>query len=121
MRNLREYQTNTRTAASPPLPAPERGEQARRDPAAARQAQPIAISRTLGRVVVTIQVGLDRDITSVLRQVLVDLVDNQGNLDVALEFRSASPIAVASVELIADVAERVRLRGGALSVNRRSG
>ena len=53
-----------------------------------------------------------------LRQLLVDLVDNQGNLDVALEFLGTSSIAIESVELIADVAERVRGHGGALSISR---
>ena len=104
-----------------PQPRPEEqataATSASRDPAFAERAQPVAISRALGRVVVTIQAGLDGDINSMLRQVLVDLVDNQGNLDIALEFRGTSPIAVESVELIANVAERVRRRGGALIVN----
>ena len=139
MHNPREDQTHTRTASTPPLPdasAPDSrstetiaqqqrsGEQATEtaglssDPAMAEQGQPIAISRALGRVIVTIQAGLDGNIATALHQVLVDLVDNQGNLDVALEFRSVSPIAVESVALIAEIAERVRLHGGMLSVNR---
>jgi hypothetical protein len=79
--------------------------------------EPIAISRDLGRVIVIVHAALDREMASVLRPLLVDLVDNQGNLDLALEFRSESPIAVENVGLIADVADRVRLRGGAFSVN----
>lgn len=71
-----------------------------------------------GKVVVTIQGRVDRDIASVLHQLLVDLVDNQGNLDVALEFRGTSSIAVESLELIANAAKRVRGRGGALSISR---
>jgi hypothetical protein len=80
--------------------------------------EPIAISRTLGRVIVTVHAALDREMASVLRPLLVDLVDNQGNLDIALELRGASSVAVENVGLIADLADRVQLRGGTLSVNR---
>lgn len=81
------------------------------------QPRSIAISRALGKVIVTIQGRVDRDITSVLRELLVDLVDNQGNLDVALEFLGTSSIAVETAELIANAARRIRARGGALSIS----
>jgi hypothetical protein len=119
MRNLRQNPTNPRTASSATVSHPYRPDSDRRrcDPAMAGRAQPIAISRSLGRVVVTVQACVDRDAASALHRSLVDLVDNQGNLDVALEFRAASPIARETIELIVEIAERVRRRGGTLTVN----
>ena len=106
-----EHQPRSEGQATPPT-------RARRDPPTSEGTQSIAISRALGKVVVTIRGSVDRDLTSVLHQLLVDLVDNQGNLDVALESRDTSSIAVESLELIANAAERVRGRGGALSFSR---
>jgi anti-anti-sigma factor len=76
--------------------------------------RPFAISRALGKVIVTVHGDVD---ARHLRQTLVDLVDGQGNLDLVIDLRDADSLDPDGVAALARAATRVQQHGGVLVVS----
>lgn len=76
----------------------------------------MGITRAFGRVVVTPHGALDREAVPLMRHVLTDLIDDQGNLDVVIDARHIVAIDTAVVEVLIDTAQHVGLLGGTLEI-----
>ena len=77
----------------------------------------IAVGRALGTVVVTVHGFLDEGRLARLEGILIDLIEGQGNLTVAVDLRDADARDADGVAIFAVSAELTRRRGGSLVVN----
>lgn len=71
--------------------------------------EPFAVRRAGGGVVVTVHGGIDASAAGILERVLVDLIDGQGNHDVAVHLPGddgSEPPALAALGVAADRARR---------------
>ncbi|HMC52155.1 MAG TPA: STAS domain-containing protein [Acidimicrobiales bacterium] len=75
---------------------------------------PLSISRALGNVVVTLHGEVD---AVLLDHALSDLADGQGNLHLIIDLRDAGSIDEPCLTVLTRASERVRERGGDLTLN----
>jgi anti-anti-sigma factor len=75
------------------------------------------IGRYLGTVVVTIHGDLDLAMAAYLAPVLTDLIDGQGNLSIIVDLHHATTTDAKHLLVFRDAAERVRRRGGAMTLS----
>lgn len=76
----------------------------------------ISVRRAQGRVVVSVHGDLDGERAAILEQVLSDLIDGQGNLDVLVDLRDASLAEPVALDALRGAAEQARRRNGAFAV-----
>jgi len=74
------------------------------------------VGRFQGTVVVTLHGDVDEDASAALARVLVDLVDGQGNLDVALDLDDVDAIDASGLQALSAAASTIFGRGGELRV-----
>lgn len=77
------------------------------------------IGRALGTVVVTLHGDLDRSGAVGLHDALDDLINNQGNMRVAVDLRSLRRIDPSCASLFLAASNWARRRGGSFTVHRR--
>lgn len=76
----------------------------------------ISIRRLAGRVLVSVQGRVTRDLAAVLRHAVIDLVDGQGNLSLALDLPDEAVRDDEVLALLMETARRLEERNGALLV-----
>lgn len=81
----------------------------------------LVVGRHIGTVVVTLHGDVDVPAAAGLASVLHDLIDGQGNLDVAVNLRAVYRIDNAGVQALFAAAKRIVARGGRLRVDGPSG
>lgn len=75
----------------------------------------ISVRRAEGRVVVAVCGDLDRQRAGILEQVLSDLIDGQGNLDVLVDLRDAALADPVVLDALRGAAEQARRRNAAFA------
>ena len=88
---------------------------------AASSAASISVRRAQGRVVVSVQGELDGQRTAILEQVLSDLIDGQGNLDVLVDLRDAALADPVALDALRGAAEQARRRNAAFALRAPAG
>jgi anti-anti-sigma regulatory factor len=81
----------------------------------------IAISRLEDRVLVAVHGEVTQDLAAVLRHAVIDLVDGQGNLSIALDLPEGAALDDAVLSLLLETAERLEEQDGALLVRTADG
>lgn len=76
----------------------------------------IRITRALGRVVVTPHGAITAQVAPVFGHVLVDLISDQGNLDIVIDARHITAIDAAAAEALEAASACIRRLGGQLEV-----
>lgn len=77
----------------------------------------LSVSRALGRVVVTFHGELVDDDAMLVGQVLSDLVDGQGNLDVVIDCRYVTAIDEVGAAVVVAAAKRTAARRGRFALS----
>ena len=77
----------------------------------------IVIGRRLGTVVVNVHGELDMARAGQLGNILVDLIDGQGNLSLVVDLHDATTSDPDSLSVFVDAAERARRRGGVVELD----
>ena len=80
--------------------------------------RPLSISRALGRVVVTVHGAVATSDALLVRQVLNDLIDGQGNLDVVVDCRFMTAIDRLGVVVLVEAAQTAAARRGRFALSR---
>ena len=83
---------------------------------AAAPAFRIVVGRALGTVLVTVHGDLDPPAVAQLESVLVDLIDGQGNMAVAVDLHDARAADASCLSMFTGAAERATGRGGSLTL-----
>ncbi|HVT77274.1 MAG TPA: STAS domain-containing protein [Acidimicrobiales bacterium] len=87
------------------------------DATISKTVRPLSISRALGRVVVTVHGSIEAEEASFLRQVLNDLIDGQGNLDIVVDCRHLTAIGHLGVAVLAEAGRRTAARRGRFALS----
>lgn len=82
-----------------------------------RRRRLVSISRGFGKVVLFVHGPLADRTAALFRQLLLDVVDGQGNMDVVVALDDVDSIDDPSVEVLSHVAVRLRDRGGAFTLS----
>ncbi len=86
-----------------------------RPPASSSPPRSISVRRAQGRVVVSVHGDLDGQRAAILEQVLSDLIDGQGNLDVLVDLRDAALADPVALDALRGAAEQARRRNAAFA------
>lgn len=76
----------------------------------------VAIGRSLGRVVLTLDGELDTAAAPILRSTLLDVIEAQGNLDVVIDLAGLEFIDSRGLSVLLDADRTARERGGTLTL-----
>jgi anti-anti-sigma factor len=76
--------------------------------------RPIAVSRALGKVVVSLRGDVD---AQTLGQTLTDLVNDQGNLALVIDLRNTNSIDSRGVAVLVQASDRLHRHAGELVLN----
>ena len=74
----------------------------------------LTFGRAMGRVVVTVEGGLDAKTAPELGHRLLDVIEGQGNRELVLELRGMTAIDRAGVAVLVDTLKRVQRNAGSL-------
>jgi anti-anti-sigma factor len=107
-----------RTAGSEPLQDDFASGSQGPDDRAAPARSGIVIGRYQRTVVVTVHGELDHPRAAQLNYVLADLIDGQGNLSLLVDLHDATTADAERVSVFAEAAERLRRRGGAMTLSK---
>jgi anti-anti-sigma factor len=105
------------TTAATPLADPPRLEVVEGTTPEPVQHFSIVIGRRAGTVVVNVHGDLDMARAGQLGNILVDLIDGQGNLSIVVDLHDATTSDPDSLSVFVDAAERARRRGGSVEVD----
>ena len=75
----------------------------------------ISVRRAQGRVVVSVHGHVDGPRAAILEQVLSDLIEGQGNLDVLVDLRDAALAHPVALDALRGAAEQARRRNAAFA------
>lgn len=79
--------------------------------------EPLTVTRALGIVIVTLRGQVDTRLDDLLRHVLADLIDDQGNRDLLVDVEHVEAISATTSSVISAAGERMRQRGGTLRLS----
>lgn len=77
----------------------------------------LTVTRALGIVIVTLRGHVDAHLDDLLRHVLADLIEDQGNRDLIVDVEHAQAVSATTVAVISSARDRMRGRGGTLRLS----
>ena len=80
------------------------------------QSLPLTVSAAGGTVSVTVHGPFETDRTPLFRQLLIDLVEGETNLDVSIDVSGVSVVDADTVSALVEIAAHVEARGGRLFI-----